>query len=112
MRSSTASSVACCANRALRVRVCNFRDFKKTLTEEYLDESREARARGARVGAMGAWRGCPVRAAACDFRLITPGTHSQDEPRCQVLPARKDTGTRAQCVFLALRCAQLTVASV
>lgn len=47
MRSRTASSVACCAKRALSVRVCDFRDFKKILIEVYLDESREARARGA-----------------------------------------------------------------
>jgi hypothetical protein len=47
MRSRTASSVACCAKRALSVRVCDFKDFKKTLIAVYLDESREARARGA-----------------------------------------------------------------
>ena len=71
MRSSTASSVACCAKSTLRVRACNFRDFKKTLIEVYLDESREVRARGAWVGAIKA--GCSGR-AACGFPLglITP----------------------------------------
>jgi hypothetical protein len=52
MRSSTASSVACWAKRALRVRVCDFRDFKNIFMKEYLDGSREARARGAWVGAI------------------------------------------------------------
>ena len=73
-----------------------------------LDESRECLER--RVQGVVVRFGPPH--AACDFRLITPGIHSHDEPRCQVLPTRKDTGTRAKCVFLSLRCAQLTVASV
>ena len=74
MRSSTASSVACCANKALRVRVCNFKDFKKTLTEEYLEESREARARGAWVGAMGG----VARVFGSGRRMRLPLDHSGD----------------------------------
>jgi hypothetical protein len=47
-----ASSVACCVKRALRVRVFNLSDFKNTLTDGCLDESREARASGEWVGAI------------------------------------------------------------
>jgi hypothetical protein len=93
MRSSTASSVACCAKRALRVRVCDFRDFRNTLMKECLDESREARASGLWVGAI--IRSGTVGPQHATLAVITSGTQSNDEPRCQVLPARKDTGARA-----------------
>lgn len=86
------------------VRVYSFRDFRKTLIKECLDESREARARGA-------WAGAIIRFGPQDATLavITSGTLSNDEPRCQVLPARKDTGARAN----ACPCAPQThVASV
>ena len=45
MRSSTASSVVCCESKALSLRICNFRDFRKASTKACFDESRDVRAR-------------------------------------------------------------------
>jgi len=98
--------VECWAKRALSVRVCNLRDFKKALTDGCLDESKEARASGALVGAI---RGLPqtrlgyLTHCSCDFPrpdhdhadaffILPEPPRLRYEPRCKVLPTRKDSG--------------------
>ena len=119
--------MACCAKRALSVRVCNLRDFKKALTDGCLDESKEARASGAWVGAIG---GLPEQGKQafgiahvtfpdhhyCDlldasFILIWPtkAPRLRYEPRCKVLPTRKDSGAHTDaspCGHENSRCVQ------
>lgn len=90
----------CWAKRALSVRVCNLRDFKKALTDRCLDESKDARASGAWVGAIKEHQ--PIahvtfpdhhpRRPNANF-IWPPKPHTlRYEPRCEVFSTWKDSG--------------------